>query len=94
MASSAVAVKLSGVPAAALVALAATVTVGATLSGKAPMFTTTSSDSGVVPPLPIGVIKTPAWVSEKVRPMTSAESFSPSAEPGVVSSNKVFWLPV
>ncbi|NBU29805.1 MAG: hypothetical protein EBS42_16805 [Caulobacteraceae bacterium] len=35
----------------------------------------------------------PAALSEKVRPMSRAESFLPSGEPGVTSSSNDCWLP-
>ena len=81
-----------GAPAKAAVALAVRVTLGSWLLVNLPRFTCRSSDSGMVPPLANGVMWMPAARSEKVRPMSSAESFLPSAEPGVTSSRSDGWL--
>jgi len=54
--SEAFAVKVRVVSVLAFVALAARLTTGEKLPGKVPRLTTTSSDSGDVPPLPTGVM--------------------------------------
>ena len=79
------AVKASAELAAALVSGAASVRVGGRLLVKRPIWTTTSRDSGIVPPFPTGVMWIPDALSLKVRPIRSAESFFPSDVPGVLS---------
>src|SRR5690349_13751914 len=65
------------------------VSVGGELAPDVPTLTTTSSDSGVVLPLPMGVMWISADGSEKVAPMTSGESFLSSGEPGDMSRSCV-----
>src|SRR5207248_2311865 len=81
-----VAVKLTLCPTETCDALAETESDGGRLEVNGPTFTVTSSDSGLVPPLPVGVMYTVLPTSPKVLPITSGES-SALLVHGVMSSS-------